>query len=379
MSRAIKKSVQLVLFFFVVLAGAFGIGYGLQAYTGVFDVSLKIEKNTEISPNDNMTVNFSQSVSPDSYRDRISVAPFEKINLSWENDNKTLVIHPDKFWKPGTKYAVILADGRTKFLTKIKGAQIKFSVVDYPTVKSITPTLGSKDVVLDIEDPIVVDFNSSVKNFFIKFVIDPETEVAYENDPDKTQFRLLPKNKILDGQSYKIDIYAKYINDTEDGYKKIFESTFETLAPAPVNWEKDLSLRVEQAKKYTRPLMMEGKYIDINLASQTMAIFDQGKVVDAFIVSSGKRGMETPKGTYKIENKASRPLSKEYGLFMPNWMALVPDGKFGIHELPEWPGGYKEGANHLGTPVSHGCVRLGVGSAKEVYDWASIGTPVIIY
>jgi lipoprotein-anchoring transpeptidase ErfK/SrfK len=64
---------------------------------------------------------------------------------------------------------------------------------------------------------------------------------------------------------------------------------------------------------------------------------------------------------------------------MPYWMAIVPGGKFGIHELPEWPGGYKEGANHLGTPVSHGCVRLGVGPAQTVYNWADIGTPVVVH
>jgi len=249
----------------------------------------------------------------------------------------------------------------------------------FPSVKSITPKDKGEDVVLDIEDPIVVDFDNSTKDFFIKFVIDPFSEVAYENNPEKTQFRLLPKDKSIDGQNYTMAIYAKYRNESDDSYKKIFESNFETLPPAPVTWEKDLSLRVEQAKRYTRPKIKEGKYIDINLASQTMVIFDQGVAADAFIISSGKRGLETPKGTYQIRNKATRAWSKAYGLFMPYWMALVPDGKFGIHELPEWPDGYKEGANHLGTPVSHGCVRLGVGPAKEVYDWAEISTTVIVY
>ncbi len=106
---------------------------------------------------------------------------------------------------------------------------------------------------------------------------------------------------------------------------------------------------------------------------------ENGKVLDAYLVSSGKRGMGTPIGEHAIYNKFPRAYSKAYGLYMPYWMAIVPDGKMGLHELPEWPGGYKEGANHLGTPVSHGCVRLGVGPAKIVYDWADIGTPVIVY
>ena len=49
-----------------------------------------------------------------------------------------------------------------------------------------------------------------------------------------------------------------------------------------------------------------------------------------------------------------------------------------IHGLPEWPNGYKEGAAHIGTPVSHGCIRLGVEAAKIVYDWSDVGTKIII-
>ena len=51
----------------------------------------------------------------------------------------------------------------------------------------------------------------------------------------------------------------------------------------------------------------------------------------------------------------------------------------GIHELPEWPNGAKEGEGHLGTPVSYGCIRLGVGDAEFAYNWADIGTPVYIH
>ena len=110
-----------------------------------------------------------------------------------------------------------------------------------------------------------------------------------------------------------------------------------------------------------------------------MVLFQDGVPVESYLVSSGKRGMDTPKGEFAIQNKAPRPWSKTYGLYMPYWMAFTADGKYGIHELPEWPGGYKEGANHLGRPVSHGCIRLGVGHAKQVYEWADIGTTLIIH
>ena len=153
----------------------------------------------------------------------------------------------------------------------------------------------------------------------------------------------------------------------------------EVVAPAPSERNKNPQTRLEEAKAYAKPEILTGKYIDISLQFQNMVIFEDGKALDAYQVSSGKKGLNTPIGKFKVENNSPKAWSKSYGLWMPNWMAFLPSGEMGIHELPIWPGGYQEGANHLGTPVSHGCVRLGVGAAKRVYDWAEIGTPIIIH
>ena len=147
----------------------------------------------------------------------------------------------------------------------------------------------------------------------------------------------------------------------------------------PTDQSKNSAIRLEEAKSDAQPSISTGKYIDISLKRQSMSIFEDGKLLNTYRISSGKRGFSTPVGTFKVENKSPKAWSQQYGLWMPNWMAFLPSGAMGIHELPVWPSGYREGANHLGTPVSHGCVRLGVGAAKRVYDWADIGTPIIIH
>lgn len=119
------------------------------------------------------------------------------------------------------------------------------------------------------------------------------------------------------------------------------------------------------------------KRIEVNTGAQMLDYFLGGVRMGSFKISSGKASMPTPKGHYAIINKASKAWSS-YGLWMPYWMGMGT-GKFGFHELPIWPNGYREGENHLGKPVSHGCVRLGVGSAKFLYEWANVGTPVFIY
>lgn len=119
------------------------------------------------------------------------------------------------------------------------------------------------------------------------------------------------------------------------------------------------------------------KRIEVDTKAQEVSYFLDGKKISTFKISTGKPSMPTPKGTFKIKNKYDRAWSKRYGLWMPFWMGLK-DGSFGFHELPEWPNGFKEGKDHLGKAVSHGCIRLGVGQAELLYKWADIGTPVII-
>lgn len=111
--------------------------------------------------------------------------------------------------------------------------------------------------------------------------------------------------------------------------------------------------------------------------SQLLHYFLDGVEVGSFSISTGKYSTPTPKGEFKIINK-NRLAWSSYGLWMPYWMGLGT-GKFGFHELPIWPSGYREGENHLGIPVSHGCIRLGIGPAEFLYNWAKVGTPVSIY
>jgi len=95
--------------------------------------------------------------------------------------------------------------------------------------------------------------------------------------------------------------------------------------------------------------------------NQRLYYFLSGVQIGSFPISSGKYSTPTPKGNFKIVNK-HRLAWSSYGLWMPFWLGLET-GKFGFHELPIWPSGYREGANHLGVAVSHGCIRLGIGPA----------------
>lgn len=117
--------------------------------------------------------------------------------------------------------------------------------------------------------------------------------------------------------------------------------------------------------------------IEIDLKKQRLLYFVNDILWREFKVSTGKASMPTPKGEFTIKNKVKKAWSKTYGLWMPYWMGVT--GAIGIHELPIWPNGYREGENHLGVPVSHGCIRLGTKEAPYLFERLSPGVKVKIY
>lgn len=369
---------HLFLTLFLVLLGVFGFRYSLWAYSEIFAISLALEKSSGIFPDEPVVVNFSQAIFPGSLSD-LAIEPKENIKTKWDADGKKLFIYPAFLWEVEKEYKVILPEVKSRLFVKGRQTEIKFSTLEYPKVASFSPKDQVKDITLDMEEPIVVGFSRPSGDFMVRVELDPTVPLIFQSSPEKNEARFLPKDKLREGIKYWVKVYLKHKKEPDENYRQVHVSSFETLPPPQEVWEKDHALRLEQAKKYTRAKKTLGKYMDVNLTQQIVSIFENGEILDSYIISSGKRGMETPKGEFSIHNKAPRVWSKKYGLYMPFWMAVASDGSFGFHELPEWPGGYKEGASHLGIPVSHGCMRLGVGAAKRVYDWAEIGTPVVIY
>ncbi len=113
--------------------------------------------------------------------------------------------------------------------------------------------------------------------------------------------------------------------------------------------------------------------IIISLTDQRMWVFEGDMIVQRFPVSTGVSGHRTPPGHYSVRSRAPRAYSRKYDAWMLNWMAITPDGSFGMHAL--------QGTSylrHLGSVASHGCIRLSHENARWLYDWVRIGTPVDI-
>lgn len=181
------------------------------------------------------------------------------------------------------------------------------------------------------------------------------------------------------------DVDGSTMTEGRDGLTIDNDKSCEILARDLGNGEtsielatKDIPIEEERISPGYNPGKYEGRYIEVNLSEQMMYLFEGKDLRSTYRVSTGKWSMPTPTGEFKIENKHDRAYSATYGLYMPWWMGFIGT-EYGIHELPEWPNGAKEGEDHIGTPVSHGCIRLGIGSAEAVYNFATEGTLVFIH
>ena len=107
--------------------------------------------------------------------------------------------------------------------------------------------------------------------------------------------------------------------------------------------------------------------IIINLAAQQLYLYQNSKVVFVTKLSTGRRHLPTPRGTYQITEKDVSHTSSIYHVPMPYFMRL--DGEaFGIHY------GYNPG-----YPASHGCIRVGsMSEARTLFRLTPNGTSVII-
>lgn len=332
----------------------------------------------EVSKGDRFLVEFSSAINLRNIDNCFQVEPAIDYQII-SAEKKAVRLEIGQNLKPETEYKLKVSNVKSFFGFAVQPVEEQFSAPKPPTLSSIYPTFGATDI--DYYEKIKIQLDQYLdQDYSVEVVITPLTGFNANISNDRREIVIVPTAKLLKNQRYDILINLKH-NNFVDFKKKIYQGFFVTRKPPFVVYNFDangLPTRTEERKENIEPQIITGKYIDVDLSSQTMFLFEDSVERGAFKVSTGKRGMDTPQGTFSVIAKASRPWSKKYSLYMPWFIQFTNEGH-GIHELPEWPGGYKEGANHLGIPVSHGCVRLGIGPAKLVYDFAEKGTPIIVH
>jgi len=127
-------------------------------------------------------------------------------------------------------------------------------------------------------------------------------------------------------------------------------------------------------------------YLTVDRGNFQLRLWKDLKVVNTYTIAVGQQGLETPAGTYTIDDKQVNP----------SWH--VPDSAWAgdlagqvIPPGPEdplkarWMGFYNGAGIHgtddiasLGTAASHGCIRMSIPDVIALYDQVPLGTPIYV-
>jgi lipoprotein-anchoring transpeptidase ErfK/SrfK len=127
-----------------------------------------------------------------------------------------------------------------------------------------------------------------------------------------------------------------------------------------------------------------GKVIVISLSRQVLTAYQDGSAVLTTLVATGRPQLPTPPGVYHIFRRYSPYLMISpwgYGSpwwYPPSWTNFAMEflgGGYFIHDAP-WRSWYGPGANlYNGT---HGCVNVPYSPMATLWNWAPIGTTVVV-
>jgi lipoprotein-anchoring transpeptidase ErfK/SrfK len=127
--------------------------------------------------------------------------------------------------------------------------------------------------------------------------------------------------------------------------------------------------------------------ITIDQSSFTLRLFKRLRLARSYSVAVGQSAYPTPNGLFSIQSKQVNPTwtapnspwagelqGQSFSGTDPNnplkarWMGV--SGSVGIHGTAQ--------DYSIGTPASHGCIRMHVADVINLFDRVSIGTPVLI-
>jgi lipoprotein-anchoring transpeptidase ErfK/SrfK len=221
--------------------------------------------------------------------------------------------------------------------------------------------------------PVNVGYSQKAVNQFVKKVADgilqEPVDASVSAGPDS-----LTVVKAQNGYKLRDNLLTRQLTGLLDSGRGS-----RTLV-AKVNVTKPTVTTAEVAEKYPT-------YLTLDRSNFTLTLWKNLKKVKSYTVAVGQVGLETPAGTYAIQDKQVDPVWTVPNSAWAGDMAgeVVPGG---VPENPlkaRWMGIFDGAGIHgtdetssLGSAASHGCVRMAIPDVIDLYDRVDVGTPIYI-
>lgn len=128
----------------------------------------------------------------------------------------------------------------------------------------------------------------------------------------------------------------------------------------------------------TNPQAILGeKKIEVNADLQSLTYYFNDIALDDFLISTGRPNTPTPMGEFKVLAKVP---SKNYG--GPGYSFSFPNTLWNLHFTTDYWRYYIHGAywhKNFGQQMSSGCVNVHYDNMENLYNFADIGTKILIF
>jgi lipoprotein-anchoring transpeptidase ErfK/SrfK len=127
----------------------------------------------------------------------------------------------------------------------------------------------------------------------------------------------------------------------------------------------------------------DGRRVVYSKTQQTVWVYDETNTIIKMHRVSGRQDPRDPlPGTYRVWSRSSRTFSINNPTITWNYMIRFAkgdrDGNIGFHDIPYQYGRPVQTVDQLGEALSGGCVRQASEDAIWMWNWAQIGTVVVV-
>lgn len=150
-----------------------------------------------------------------------------------------------------------------------------------------------------------------------------------------------------------------------------------------LDWPQSLVPKANAQQKTANKLVFDKRQVVIDLSDRRAYVYQLETVIASYPIAIGKKGWETPTGTFQVMHKQHDPI----------WLHPItgkifeagPDSPLGERWIGFWSDGVNEIGFHgtpdthlLGSAISHGCIRMRNPDVRLLYEQVNLGTPVIV-
>jgi lipoprotein-anchoring transpeptidase ErfK/SrfK len=134
-----------------------------------------------------------------------------------------------------------------------------------------------------------------------------------------------------------------------------------------------------KASDFARVIVVRG-------GSNVLDLYENGALAHSYGVATGLAAYPTPMGQFFIVGKQTNPAwinpHSSWSVGMPEYVPPGPGNPLGTRAMQlDADSIYIHGTPNdasIGTHASHGCIRMHMGDAEDLYQRVRVGTPVLI-